>query len=156
MDLASIIVTALVLGAAAGVKSVAEQSIKDCYEGLKSLLKARYPSVSVDIELLEQKPSSPGRRRVVEEILVDIGADKDEEVLLRTRDLLDAINNLGATGTTVTGIELEDIQAASLAIKDIVATRGTGLKIRHSTFDEMTISQVRAGPQEDDPKGRKQ
>jgi len=32
MDLVTIIATALAVGAAAGVKSVAEQAVRDCYE----------------------------------------------------------------------------------------------------------------------------
>lgn len=154
MDPVTIIATALALGATAGIKSVAEQAVRDCYEGLKSLIKARYSSVAID--LLEQKPESVKRRKVVEEDLADAGADQDEEVLLKAKALLDALASSTSNDVLVSGVELKDIKAASLTLADIIAT-GTGVKIKGGEFqDDVVIKKVRAGVRGDDPKDRGQ
>jgi len=154
MDPVTIIATALALGAATGVKSVAEQAVKDCYEGLKSLVKARYPSVAVD--LLEQKPESERRRKVVEEDLADAGVDQDEEALLKAKALLDTLASSTPDEMQALGVDLEDIKAASLTLADIIAT-GTGVKVRGSEFQgDVTIKKVRAGVGRNAPKDQRQ
>jgi len=59
MEPITAIVTALALGAAAGLKPIAEQAIKDSYAALKALITRKYAGVNVD--LLEQNPASEGR-----------------------------------------------------------------------------------------------
>ena len=56
MDPITIILTALVVGAAAGLKPTAEKAVKDAYAGIKSLIKRKYGQVKVDI--LESDPAS--------------------------------------------------------------------------------------------------
>jgi hypothetical protein len=55
MEPVSLIVTSA-LGAAAGLKPIAEQAIKDAYGALKSLVQRKYARVSV--EQLEEAPDS--------------------------------------------------------------------------------------------------
>jgi len=145
MEPATIIVTALSLGAATGMKSVAEQAVKDGYQGLKKLLKAKYPDVGID--RLEKKPESKTQQAAVEEEIADLGADKDTEILQKAEVLLDTVKNLPAENVPAIGVDLEKIKAASLKIKDIIAT-GTGIKVREGEFSgDINIEQVRAGNQ---------
>ena len=150
MEPATIIVTALALGAATGMKSVAEQAVKDGYQGLKNLIKTKYPDVGV--ERLEKKPDSKNQQNAVEEEITDLGADKDTEILQKAEVLLEAAQNLPTENLPAIGVDLEEIEAAALKIKDIIAT-GTGVKVRKGKFqNEINIEQVRAGHQETTPK----
>ncbi|NEQ39219.1 MAG: hypothetical protein F6K40_24400 [Okeania sp. SIO3I5] len=149
MEPATIIVTALAIGAVTGMKSLVEQAVKDGYQSLKNLIKTKYPDVGVD--RLEKKPESKTQQAAVEEEIADLGVDKDTEILKKAEFLLDTAKNLPAENVLVIGVDLEKIEAAALKIKDIIAT-GTGVKVREGKFQgEIDIEQVRAG-QENTPK----
>jgi hypothetical protein len=62
MEPITAIVTALALGAAAALKPVAEQTIKDSYAAPKALITRKYAQVHLD--QLEANPSSKSRRGV--------------------------------------------------------------------------------------------
>jgi hypothetical protein len=91
MDPITIIVSALVAGAAAGATSVAEQTLKDAYAGLKALIRRKFGDkgdVDVAVEQVEKKPDSPAWKEVLKEELAGAGADQDTEVLQAATDLL--------------------------------------------------------------------
>jgi hypothetical protein len=145
MEPLTIVISALALGAATGIKSAAEKAVKDGYEGLKNLIKAKYPNVS--IERLERKPDSKTQREALEEDLVDAGGDKDLEVLRKAKVLLEAIEDLPKEDVPAIGVNLEKIKGASLVIEDIIAT-GYGVNIKEGEFEgDITIKKVRAGDQ---------
>jgi hypothetical protein len=149
MEPVTIIVTALSLGAATGIKTLAEQTVKDSYQGLKNLIKTKYPDLG--IERLEKKPESKTQQAAVEEEMTDLGADKDTEILQKAEVLLDTVKKLPPENVPAIGIDLEKIEAASLKLKDIIAT-GIGVKVREGKFSgDIIIEQVRAG-QENPPK----
>ena len=150
MEPATIIVTALALGAATGIKSVAEQAVKDGYQVLKNLFNTKYPDVGVD--RLEKKPESKTQQAAIEEEIADLGADKDAEILQKAEVLLETIKNLPAENVPAIGVDLEKIKGATLKIKDIIAT-GAGVRVRDGEFSgEINIEQVRAGHKENTPK----
>ena len=150
MGPATIIVTSLALGAATGIKSVAEQAVKDGYQALKKLIKTKYPDVGVD--RLEKKPDSQTQQAAVEEEITDVAADKDTEILQKAEALLETVKNLPPENFPSVGVDLEKIKAVSLKIKDIIAT-GTGVKVREGEFSgDINIEQVRAGHQGNIPK----
>lgn len=150
MEPATIIVTALALGAATGMKSVAEQAVKDAYQGLKNLIKTKYPDVGV--ERLEKKPDSKNQQSAIEEEIADLGADKDPDILQKAEVILEAAKNLPIENLPAIGVDLEKIKGAALKIKDIMAT-GTGVKIREAEIQgEISIEDVRAGYNENIPK----
>ena len=137
------IVTALVAGAAAGLKPTVSQAVKDGYEGLKALIKRKYSAVSID--QLEANPTSKARRAVVEEDLQKTDAEKDPEVLQQVKALLDAIQSQPPEVVSAIGVDLRDIKGASLTIEDVIAT-GAGVKAeRVETTGGITIRGVRAG-----------
>jgi hypothetical protein len=151
MEPVTVIISALALGAATGVKSVAEKAVKDGYEGLKSLIKNKYPNINID--RLERKPDSDTQRKAVEEDLVDAGGDNDLEVLQKAKTLIEAIESLPKEEVPAIGVNLEKIKGASLTIEDIIAT-GCGVNIKEGEFQrDLVIKKVRAGQQEgDNPK----
>jgi hypothetical protein len=94
---------------------------------------------------LEANPTSKNRWGVVEEELAAAGADQDAEVLQQAQVLLEAIQRQAPEVTAVIGVDLKDIEGASLAIRRVIAT-GTGVKVERGTFrGDVTIEDVRAG-----------
>jgi hypothetical protein len=143
MDPLTSLVTALATGAAAALKSTVEQAVKDSYAALKKLIQRKYTQVQVD--QLEINPSSKNRRGVIEEELKVAGADTDVEVLQLAQALLDAIRSSTPETAASIGVELKDIEGASLTIRRVTAP-GTGVKVEKGTFDnDITIEDVKAG-----------
>src|SRR5260370_3897391 len=89
MDPISIIVMALVSGAAAALKPTTEQAIKDAYAGIKGLIQRKFRRV--DVAVLETDPASKARQAVVQQDLEKAGAGQDENLLRKAQSLLDAI-----------------------------------------------------------------
>ena len=91
MDPITIIVSALVAGAAAGVTSVAEEGVKDAYNELKALIQRKFGDkgdVGPAVEQVDKKPDSPGRQQVLKEELAAADAGQDADVLKAAQDLL--------------------------------------------------------------------
>jgi hypothetical protein len=152
MDPVSIIVTALAAGAAAGLQQQASQVVKDAYAGLKGLIKRKYSTVNV--EQLEQGPEVPQRREFAKFELSSTEAPKDEEVLREAQRLLDAVKNEAPGVAQTVGVSMEDIEAASIRLKDIIASGAgsTGVsmkKVRAS--GDIDIQNVRTGESTDGP-----
>lgn len=143
MEPGALIVAALSLGTAAGIGSVAEQTVKDLYAGLKKLIQDRYPSV--ELRNLEQEPDSEVRRDDVETTITAVGADQDNEVLSRAAKLIEAVYNLPAETKPAIGVNIAGIRAASLTLRNITAS-GTGVELKSSEFQgDIRIEDVRAG-----------
>jgi hypothetical protein len=145
MDPLTSLVTALAAGAAAALQSTVEQSVKDSYAALKGLIQRKYAQVSVD--QLEANPGSKSRREVVEEDLKAAGAETDTEVLQQAQALLEAIQRQAPQAAAAIGVDLKDIEGASLAIRRVTAT-GTGIIIERAKLSgDITIEDVQAGRQ---------
>jgi hypothetical protein len=114
------IATALALGAATILKPTAEQAIKDTYVSLKALIKRKYAGVS--IEQLEAAPESAESRSLITQELATTDADKNDEVLFKTRQLLDAIISHAPNAADAIGVDLARIKATSLTVDNIIAT----------------------------------
>jgi hypothetical protein len=129
MDPLTSLVTALAAGAAAALHSTVEQVVKDSYAALKGLIQRKYAQVNLD--QLEANPSSKSRRGVVEEELAATGADKDDEVLQKAQELLEAIQRQAPETAAAIGVDLRDMEGAALAIRRVTAT-GAGVKVEHA------------------------
>jgi hypothetical protein len=130
MDPLTGIVTALAAGASAALQSTVEQVVKDGYAALKGLIQRKYTQVNID--LLEQDPASEGRRVVVKEDLARTTAGTDEELLHAAEALLEAIERNNPTTAHTIGVDIEDIKAAALTIKNIRAHgSATGVRARN-------------------------
>jgi hypothetical protein len=146
MDPISAIVAALAAGAAAALKDTASEAVKDAYGALKSLIGSRFGSV--DVEQLEKNPESAGRQATVKEELQATDAARSTELLAAAQDLLERIESLGPQQAAATGVDLEKIKAANVAIRDIAAS-GSGVIARDvEASGDLTIENVRAGSAE--------
>lgn len=99
MDPLTLIVTAVVTGAALALKPVTEQAVKDAYAGLKRLIVDRYGDkgdVAQAVASVENKPESEGRKVTLKEELADAGADQDERLLQAAKELLEKADSEGA------------------------------------------------------------
>lgn len=89
MEPIGIIMTALTLGIAAGLKPSAEQAVKDAYRGLKQLTEGRY---GVSLSNLENTPESKAQQAAVEESLAKADdIDQDGELLDKAKMLIDLV-----------------------------------------------------------------
>ncbi len=91
MDPISLIIAALVAGAAAAAQETSKQAVKDAYGGLKGLLKRRFeqknkPEGEVALEKHEEKPEvwAPPLKAT----LLEAAADKDEEIIQAAQKLM--------------------------------------------------------------------
>jgi hypothetical protein len=157
MEPVSIIVTALALGAAAGLKPTAEQAVKDAYSGLKGLIERKF--ANVDLTLLEAKPDNKKRQAVVEEELQETGAHQDAEILQQAQTLLDTVSEKAPEAAATIGVSLENIKGASLELSKILAQGSgqgstTGVSIKDADIQgDIRISDVTATHISGDPQG---
>jgi hypothetical protein len=143
MDPLTSLVTALAAGAAAALKPTAEQVVKDGYTALKGLIQRKY--AQVDVNQIEANPTSKNRRGVVEEELAAAGADKDADVLQQAQVLLEAIQRQAPQAAAAIGVDLKQIEGASLAIRRVTAA-GAGVKVEGAKLSgDITIEDVQAG-----------
>jgi hypothetical protein len=143
MDPVTMIVAALAMGAAEGLKATAVDVVKDAYAGLKGLLARKYPKVGV--EAIEEKPESEARRAVVAEDLAEAGAGSDEELLALVGKLVEALRAHVPDAGAAVGVDLENVSAEFLRLRDIAST-GTGVRVKEGEFrGGIDIEGVRAG-----------
>ena len=97
MEPISLILTALVAGAVAASKDVAEKGVKDAYEGLKAMIKKRFteqgnPDSSTILDKYEQKPEKT--KALLEDELLESGLDKlekDDEIIKLAQSILNQV-----------------------------------------------------------------
>ncbi len=98
MDPITIIMAALIAGAAAASKDVAAQAVKDAYSGLKALITHKFGSqadVEGAITGVEKRPESENRQGVLKEELEVANVAQDADILERARALLDLLKEHG-------------------------------------------------------------
>jgi len=89
VDPVTLIVAALVAGAAAGAGDVATSAIKDAYAGLKDLIKNKFAgNVAAEAALEKHETSPEAWEPALKAELVENGADQDEEILAAAKALL--------------------------------------------------------------------
>jgi hypothetical protein len=152
MDPISIIVMALVSGAAAALKPTTEQAIKDAYVGLKGLIQRKFGHV--DVAVLETDPASKKRQAVVQEDLEKAGAGQDAELLREAKALLDTIQTHAPDVPKAVGLDLQDIKGASLTAERILAEgpNATGVRVKGADIQgDIRFSDITARSGEDIP-----
>lgn len=96
MDPVTIIVAALVAGAASGVTETASHVLKDGYSGLKKLLNAKFGGNPKALETLADHENDPETyEKPLAKQLQASGADRDEEILAAAETLLKAADEAG-------------------------------------------------------------
>jgi hypothetical protein len=117
VDPITIIGAALTLGIAAGLKSTAEQAIKDAYTSLKQLVERRY---NISLSQLEKKPESPTQLEAVKEALVDAKANQDAELLDKANALIVLIKQQSPETAKTVGVDFDEVEAGYIKAKKIV------------------------------------
>lgn len=150
----TIIVSAIALGAAAGLQQTTEQVIKDAYNGLKQVIVAKYNQY-VDLidamDFLAKKPQDANRREVLGRELVATGVTNDEDVINRSKDVLAAVDKSGSDIVTAIGMDIGTLKAAALEVDGVQAGRsGIGVRIEEAQI-ENTASFKNVGSNESLP-----
>jgi hypothetical protein len=129
----TMIASAIALGAAAGLKPIVEQGIKDAYDGLKRLIVDRYRDKAevVDaVEYVSKNPEAEKRRAVLEEALTDAGATKDAILLEAAKAVHVAVEQHAPDLPQSIGMDIGVLKAAVLEVENVqAAAGGTGVKI---------------------------
>jgi hypothetical protein len=89
MDPVTLILTALVAGAAASVKDTASQAVKDAYSGLKALIQRKFvgkPTAELALTEHEKKPDV--WKAPLEEGLKETGAEQDQDIIAAAQQLM--------------------------------------------------------------------
>ena len=106
VDPITLVVTAVALGAAAGVTETASQVVRDAYAGLKALLTGR----AVDVSAVERRPDSHAQQAALTETLTDPGG-VDEEVVAAARAVTEAVAAHDSAVAPGIGVDLERVRA---------------------------------------------
>jgi hypothetical protein len=141
------IVTAVAVGATAGLKDDATQAVKDAYERLKTLVTGKYKSTGSSLALLEEKPASDPRKATLAEVLEDAGAQHDAELADRAATLIAIVRKEDPDAARVIGVDLKGIEAAAITLRKVKASGAgaTGTRIHDATVSgDITIEDVMA------------
>ena len=118
MDPVSLVVAAVVAGAAAGLQEQAQATVRDAYQALKRLIFERH---KVDVEPVKQK-ADERQRDSLREDLSDAGvADRDTVVLNAAQRVVNEArkNEVAAAAVRAVGIDLDDVAAQFIRIARI-------------------------------------
>src|SRR5829696_5492003 len=89
MDPVTLIVAALVAGAAAGMGDTTSQAIKDAYAGLKTLIKRRFAGNTKAEEILADHEADPETyEKPLAKQLEAVGAQSDSAIVRAAEELL--------------------------------------------------------------------
>jgi|SRR5882724_4598955 len=133
----TMIASAIALGAAAGLKPIVEQGIKDAYDGLKRLIVDRYRDKTevVDaVEYVSKNPEAEKRRAVLEEALTDAGATKDATLLEAAKAVHVAVEQHAPDLPQSIGMDIGLLKAAVLEVENVQAAAG-GIGVKIDTAD---------------------
>ncbi len=125
MEPISLIVAAVVAGAATGIKDQAAEAVKDAYGALKRLLADRH---RVDVAGLERTPASEAKQAALAEDLGDTGASADEDVKAAARHLVEEVRKHDAAGARAVGVDIDDVSAEFVRVSNI-AVHGPGVGV---------------------------
>jgi len=103
MDPLTLIVTAIVAGAALGAKDIANKAVHDAYASLKHLVIRKYGDTAdiVDaIARVETNPDSKGRQIALQEDLQAAGVDQNSKVLKKAKAVHKACKKAGPQAVT--------------------------------------------------------
>jgi len=145
------ITAALSAGATAAASGVGSALVNDAYSALKAVIVGRFKRKAT-IEALEEDPSSEPQKAAVAEALMKSGAADDPAVQDLAQRLAHALADMPAADAKAMGLDIEDLQATNVSLKDIV-TEGTAIRIRRMTVaGSFEVEGIRAGVQESSPK----
>ena len=133
MEPITILVGALVAGAAAGVTKVAGSALPDLYQGLKSLILDRHrekaPAIESAIQVLEADPADQAARNSVESQVLKAEIMTDQEIIDEAKRLLAVAEEEGAIERAEGGkmIQITNTGSGVVVVGDrnVVASHGS-------------------------------
>lgn len=130
MDATTIILAALIGGAAAGLKSVTERALKDAYQVLRDALVTRDPGVKRAIELMEVDPKVDAHRQAARSAIEASHVHDDKEVVLKAQDLLSQLIQHDPDSATAVDINIDEILVmTNVSFEDLSTTGNINIKI---------------------------
>jgi hypothetical protein len=143
MEPVSVIVQALVAGAATGLQPTVSKVITDAYGALKSLVSEKF---DVSVSSLERKPTDKARQDIVKEDITASDAAEDVEVLELSQRLLQALHTHHPEVEGIVGVNLKDlVTQASVAIRRVTSSGG-GVSLSHAQIGgELVIEDINSG-----------
>jgi Spy/CpxP family protein refolding chaperone len=87
VDSVTLVVTAVALGASAGLTETASSAVKDAYAGLKGLLNHR----QIDVSAIERGPDSTVQRQALREMLAAVPDVVDQDLLDAAEQVTDVV-----------------------------------------------------------------
>jgi hypothetical protein len=147
MEVLTVIAAALAFAGGEAAKAAIGEGVKDAYRAVKDFLTRKYPQV--DLAPVEKVPQSAGQQMVLVANLTSSEAGADPEFSPLAKRLVDAVAAEMRKGGPQTGVQLDDFEAASLRIDDVIAS-GTGVLIKKGRIEgHAEITGIRAGVTED-------
>jgi hypothetical protein len=147
MEVLTVVAAALSFAGGEAAKTVVAESVKDAYHAVKEFLSRKYPGV--DLTPIEKAPESKARQAVLVEDLTNSDAAADPDFLPLAKRLVDAVAAEMRKAGPMTGVQLDDFEAASLRINDVIAS-GTGVLIKKGRIGgHAEITGIRAGVTEE-------
>jgi len=143
-----IVVTALALGAAAGLRPVTEQAIKDAYAGLKKLIQDRYAKARLAVDLLESDPTQDAYKQAASQALSKSGTAQDSEVIQQAQAFLKLVKEHAPDTAGDIGITIHEIDVMTdIKFEKLVATGNIKLDLAKVTSKErgFSITDLHAG-----------
>lgn len=150
MDPITLVVTAVALGASAGLTDAATQVVKDAYAGLKALLARR----RVDVSGVERIPDSASKQDSLREDLEGLAGTEDavdDDVLNAARQVVAAVKAHDPGAGAAIGIDLDEFEAASLRVSSVTGAGG-GVRGRNwKIAGDAVFENIHAGRGATDP-----
>jgi hypothetical protein len=144
VDPVSIIVSAVISGAAASLRGVASDVVKSAYGGLKALIVSKFGDM-IDIGGVEKRPNHMGQQQLLEQDLRDAGAASEPDVLEAAKSVLEGVETLPPEAAQMIGVDLERVKLQLMEIGRITAEGGIGLRARDSEMDTIKIEEIQTG-----------
>jgi len=128
----TLIVTAAVLGASAGLKITSEQVIKDTYAAFKQVIVDHYGDYRdlIDsLEFLGKKPEDSSRQAAFESELATVEVVENVELIQAAKAIHVAVETYSPETPSAIGMDIEELKAALLEA-DNVSAGDSGIAVR--------------------------
>jgi hypothetical protein len=146
------IVAAIAGGAAVALKDVANKAVTDAYQGIKTVIIARY-KCETSIKALEEKPKSSTAQKLLAEGLEETKAVEDNEVIELAKKLSEALSQIPKEKAEDYAIDIERFKAANATFKDIQTSGKYALRINDTEVREsFVIESIKTGTSNEDYK----
>jgi len=142
MDPVSLIVSALELGANAGIKEAFSEAGKDAYNKLKELIRTKYPDVDKSVARLGEHQGSEAQREVVAEELQRAAAGDDRDLRALAQALIEAVPKETEEKVRAIGIDLQGVKLANVNLKDFTVKDGIGVRMRDSVAGDLNVDNL--------------